>query len=185
MVFLHSAFAVCSLLERWPQVCRVRITFDLLPTNCFISATMNSMKCPGNWIPRRIRICSRKSSPHLDPLRLASHESRSGLKNKQIQNLEVVSQKNASTYSYTHTHTHTHTQTLIQKHGHTHIHTRTHTFKHVNTNIHIFTHTREHMFGTHIYTRRHTHIHTHIHLHMNTHTYARKYTHVHTYTYTH
>jgi len=56
---------------------------------------MNSMKCLVNWIPLRIRIRSRKSPPHLDPLRLASHESRSGLKNKEKQNLErVVSQKN-------------------------------------------------------------------------------------------
>ena len=37
--------------EHWPQVCRVKITFDLLLTICFVSTTTNSMKCVVNWIP--------------------------------------------------------------------------------------------------------------------------------------
>jgi len=34
-----------ALCELWPQVCRVKITFTLLPTNRFVSITTNSMKC--------------------------------------------------------------------------------------------------------------------------------------------
>jgi len=37
--------------ERWPQACRVKITFELLPTICFVSTTTNSMKRLINWIP--------------------------------------------------------------------------------------------------------------------------------------
>jgi len=33
-----------ALLERWPQVCRVKITFTKLPTNRFVSTTKISMK---------------------------------------------------------------------------------------------------------------------------------------------
>ena len=51
--------------QRWPQVCRVKITFTKLPTNRFVSTTKNSMKCVGNWIPLRIRIRSRNTQPHL------------------------------------------------------------------------------------------------------------------------
>ena len=40
-----------ALLERWPQVCRVKITITLLPTNHFVFTTTNSMKCFVNWIP--------------------------------------------------------------------------------------------------------------------------------------
>ena len=53
------------MLERWLQVCRVRITFTLLPTNCFVSTTTNSMKCIVNWIPLRIRVRLRNTQPHL------------------------------------------------------------------------------------------------------------------------
>jgi len=38
-----------AMLERWPQVCRVKITFTLLPTNCFASTRTNSMKCLMNF----------------------------------------------------------------------------------------------------------------------------------------
>jgi len=44
------------MLERWPHVCRVKITFTVLPTNRFVFTTTNSMKCLVNWIPLRIRI---------------------------------------------------------------------------------------------------------------------------------
>jgi len=48
-----------DVLERWLQVCCVKITFTLLQTNCFASTTANLMKCPLNWIPLRIRVRSR------------------------------------------------------------------------------------------------------------------------------
>jgi len=49
-----------NMLERWPHVCCVKITFELLPTSWFDStqSTRNSMKCPVNWIPVRICLCS-------------------------------------------------------------------------------------------------------------------------------
>jgi len=53
------------LLERWPQVCRVKLTFANLATNRFVSTTKISMKCDVNWIPLRIRVCSRNNQPHL------------------------------------------------------------------------------------------------------------------------
>jgi len=54
------------MLERWPQVCRVKITFTLLPTNCFVSTTINLIKCLVNKIPLRIRVRSRNTQPHLN-----------------------------------------------------------------------------------------------------------------------
>ena len=54
-----------ALLERWPQVCRVKITFTKLPTNRFVSITKISMKYVVNWIPLRIRVRSRNTQPHL------------------------------------------------------------------------------------------------------------------------
>jgi len=54
-----------ALLERWPQVCRVKITFAVLSTNRFVSTTKKSMKCVSNWIPLRIRVRSRNTQPHL------------------------------------------------------------------------------------------------------------------------
>jgi hypothetical protein len=66
------ALGVCFpqpwLLECWPQVCRVKITFILLPTNRFVSTTTNLMKCLANWIPLRIRVCSRNTQTHLKVL---------------------------------------------------------------------------------------------------------------------
>ena len=55
-----------ALLERWPQVCRVKITCTKLPTNRFVSTTKISMKCVVNWIPLRIRVRSRNTQPHLN-----------------------------------------------------------------------------------------------------------------------
>jgi len=42
-----------AMLERWPQVCGVKITFEVLPTNLFIFTKTNLMKCLSNinWIP--------------------------------------------------------------------------------------------------------------------------------------
>jgi len=53
-----------ALLERWLQVCRVKITCTKLPTNHFVSTTKLSMKCVVNWIPLRIRVRSRNTQPH-------------------------------------------------------------------------------------------------------------------------
>jgi len=40
-----SARRLLATTMRWPQVCRVKITFELLLTVCFVSSTTNSMKC--------------------------------------------------------------------------------------------------------------------------------------------
>jgi len=45
--------------------CRVKITFTLWPTNCFVSTTTNSIKCVVNWNPLRFRVRSRNTQPHL------------------------------------------------------------------------------------------------------------------------
>jgi len=42
--------------ELWPQVCRVKITCELLLTICFVSTTTNSMKCLVNWIPLKTHV---------------------------------------------------------------------------------------------------------------------------------
>jgi len=55
-----------ALLERWPRVCRVKITFTELPTNRFVYTTKKSMKCVVNCIPLRIRVRSRNTQPHLN-----------------------------------------------------------------------------------------------------------------------
>jgi len=52
------------LFERWPQVCRVKITFISLLTSPFVSTKVNSIKCLVNWIPLRIRVRSRNTQPH-------------------------------------------------------------------------------------------------------------------------
>jgi len=64
---LPSAWRLLSaaLLERWLQVCRVKITFTKLLTNRFVSTTRKSMECVLNWIPLRIRVRSRNTQPHL------------------------------------------------------------------------------------------------------------------------
>ena len=51
--------------ENWPQVCRVKITFELLRTICFVSMTTNSMKCIVNWIPLNTHVCFVNSQPCL------------------------------------------------------------------------------------------------------------------------
>jgi len=47
------------------EVCRVKITFTLQPTNHFVSTTTNWMKCLVNWIPLRSRVRSRNTQLHL------------------------------------------------------------------------------------------------------------------------
>jgi hypothetical protein len=37
------------MLERWQHVCRIKISFTLLPTNRFVSTKTNLMKCLVNW----------------------------------------------------------------------------------------------------------------------------------------
>jgi len=54
-----------TLLERWPQVCRVKIMFELLRTTAFASAKTNSMKCFVNWIPLNSHVRSNKTQPCL------------------------------------------------------------------------------------------------------------------------
>jgi len=56
------------MLECWPHICRVKITFGLLLTNCFVSTTTNLMKCFVNWIPLRIRVGSSNTQPYLNRL---------------------------------------------------------------------------------------------------------------------
>jgi len=51
------ALGVC-FPERWPQVCRVKITLTKLLTNRFVSTTKHSIKYVVNWIPLRIRVRS-------------------------------------------------------------------------------------------------------------------------------
>jgi len=67
-----------TLLKRWSQVCRVKITFTELLTDRCVSTTKISMLYVVNWIPLRIRIRSRNTQPHLkggpEPLEKEIHE---------------------------------------------------------------------------------------------------------------
>jgi len=54
-----------DMLERWPHVCRVKITFTLLLTNCVVFTATNLMKCLVNCIPLRIHVGSTNTQPHL------------------------------------------------------------------------------------------------------------------------
>jgi len=51
--------------KRWPQVCRVKITFELLLTICFVSTTTNSMKYLVNWIPLNTHVRFESTQPCL------------------------------------------------------------------------------------------------------------------------
>jgi len=57
-----------DMLERWPHVWRVKITFTFLPTNWFVSTETKSMKCLVNWIPMEICVRSRNTQPRLNPM---------------------------------------------------------------------------------------------------------------------
>jgi len=61
-------------LERWPQVCCLKITFTSLPLNHSVSTTTNSMKCRVNWIALRIRVCFSNTQPRLNRLRKKSKQ---------------------------------------------------------------------------------------------------------------
>ena len=55
-----------AMLECWPQVCRIKITFGLLLTDWFVSTKKNSMKCLVNWISLEFRVRSRNTkNPNL------------------------------------------------------------------------------------------------------------------------
>jgi len=65
-LFSSARRLLCAaLLERWPQVCRVKIRWTKIPTNRLVSKTKISMKCVVNWIPLRICLFSRNTQPHL------------------------------------------------------------------------------------------------------------------------
>jgi len=61
---LPTNFAV-KYVFCWPQICRVKITFGLLPPNWFVFTKKNSMKCFVKWIPLRICVRSRNTQPYL------------------------------------------------------------------------------------------------------------------------
>jgi len=54
---------VAVISECWPQVCRVKITSELLLTICFVSTTTNSMKCLVNWIPLNTHVRFEQNPP--------------------------------------------------------------------------------------------------------------------------
>ena len=60
-----SAFASRRHAERWPHVCRVKITFGLILTIRFISTKTNSIKCLVNWNLLRIHERLKNFQPHL------------------------------------------------------------------------------------------------------------------------
>jgi len=62
-IFLALGLSAAPL-ERWPQVCRVKIMCTELPANRFVSTTKISMKYVVNWIPLRIRVRSRYTQPN-------------------------------------------------------------------------------------------------------------------------
>jgi len=59
----HSLPAAMS--QCWPQGCRVKIMFGLLPNNWFVSTKMNSMKCFVSWIPLNTHVRSNQTQPYI------------------------------------------------------------------------------------------------------------------------
>jgi len=51
--------------ERWPQVCRVKVTFELLRAICFVSITTNSIEYVLNWIPLNTHVGFENTQPCL------------------------------------------------------------------------------------------------------------------------
>jgi len=51
--------------ERWPHVCRVKITFGFLLTYWFVSTTTNSIKCFVNWFHGESAFVREISNPAL------------------------------------------------------------------------------------------------------------------------
>jgi len=58
----RSAFASRSPV----RVCRVKIMFELLPNNWFVSRKTNAMKYFVNWIPLNMHVCLNKTQPCLN-----------------------------------------------------------------------------------------------------------------------
>ena len=53
-----------AMLERWPHVCRVKITFTFLPTICFDPTSTISMKYLENWVSlENLRSCEKCPTP--------------------------------------------------------------------------------------------------------------------------
>ena len=65
-----------DLLELWPHVRLVQITFGLLPINWFLSTRTDSMKCVVTWNLLRIRVRSRNVQPHLKRTHVQPHLKR-------------------------------------------------------------------------------------------------------------
>ena len=55
-----------TLFEQWPQVCRVKITFQLLPNNWFVSTRTSLIKGFVNWILANSHVRSNKIQPCLN-----------------------------------------------------------------------------------------------------------------------
>jgi len=56
-------FASADMLERWPQVCRVKITFRFLPNDWFVFTKTNSIKCFLDWIPLNTHVRFNETQP--------------------------------------------------------------------------------------------------------------------------
>ena len=80
-----------TLLKRWPHVCCVKISFELLPNNWFVSTKSNSMKCFVNWIPANLHFRLNKTQPYLkggpEPIEKEINEILSGTFNGAIRKL--------------------------------------------------------------------------------------------------
>ena len=72
------------MLERWPQVCHVKITFTLLLTSRLVSTTIHSMKCIVNWIPLKIRFCCGNTTPSSSLLYISTSGTYSKFARKNI-----------------------------------------------------------------------------------------------------
>jgi len=55
-----------AMPKRWPQVCRVKITFESLLKICFVSISTKSMKYLVNWIPLNTHVCFENTQPCLN-----------------------------------------------------------------------------------------------------------------------
>jgi len=65
ILYMYISPGFRNMPERWPQVCRLKITFELLRTICFVSITTNLMKCVVKWIPLNTHIRFENTQPCL------------------------------------------------------------------------------------------------------------------------
>jgi len=65
-VFSAPSSFFYHLLERWPQVCHVKITFELLRISAFVSTKRNSMKGFVNCIPLNTHVRLNTTQPCLN-----------------------------------------------------------------------------------------------------------------------